>query len=243
MSNVSFSLENKVVVLVGAAGILGSRVAEAFVEHGATIVLLDRDGEKLIQLKNHLQSISESLVRSYELDITDYTEFEAVISEIENSVGNIDVLLNNAAAKSKNFFEPFETFPIEDWNNVMAVNTTAVMIGCQLVGSRMAQRGCGSIINTLSVYGIVAPDQRIYEGSMYEGKKINTPAIYSTSKAAVWGLTKYLAAYWGEKGIRVNAVTPGGVFSGQNDMFVSKYSARVPLGKMADKDDMSGAFI
>jgi NAD(P)-dependent dehydrogenase (short-subunit alcohol dehydrogenase family) len=95
----------------------------------------------------------------------------------------------------------------------------------------------------LSVYGLVGPDQRIYEGSEYEGRAINTPAVYSTSKAAVWGLTKYLAAYWGDKNVRVNAVTPGGVFSGQNDEFVRRYSARVPLGRMAQLDEISGAVI
>jgi NAD(P)-dependent dehydrogenase (short-subunit alcohol dehydrogenase family) len=107
----------------------------------------------------------------------------------------------------------------------------------------MAERGHGSIINTLSVYGIVAPDQRIYQGSEYEGRAINTPAVYSASKAAVWGLTKYLAAYWGSRDVRVNAITPGGVFSGQNDEFVRRYSARVPLGRMASQDEMSGAVV
>jgi NAD(P)-dependent dehydrogenase (short-subunit alcohol dehydrogenase family) len=152
-------------------------------------------------------------------------------------------LFNNAAAKSANFFEPFETFPLEEWNEVMGVNLTAAMLGCQVFGSRMVKRSVGSIINTLSVYGVVAPDQRIYEGSEYEGRAINTPAIYSASKAGLWGLTKYLAAYWGNKGIRVNALTPGGVFSGQNDTFVQRYSARVPLGRMAEKNELVGAAV
>ena len=102
----------------------------------------------------------------------------------------------------------------------------------------MASRGHGAIVNTLSIYGIVAPDQRIYEGSEYLGRPINTPAVYSASKAGLWGLTRYLAAYWGPKGVRVNAVTPGGVFSGQNEMFVERYSQRVPLGRMARPDDI-----
>jgi len=107
----------------------------------------------------------------------------------------------------------------------------------------MARRGRGSIVNTLSIYGIVGPDQRIYEGSSYEGRAINTPAIYSASKAGLWGLTKYLATYWGGNGVRVNAITPGGVFSGQNDVFVDRYSARVPLGRMAHKNELCGALV
>jgi NAD(P)-dependent dehydrogenase (short-subunit alcohol dehydrogenase family) len=117
------------------------------------------------------------------------------------------------------------------------------MLGCQVFGAAMAECGRGSIINILSIYGIVAPDQRIYEGSRYEGRAINTPAVYSASKAAVWGLTKYLAAYWGHLGVRVNAVTPGGVFSGQNDTFVQRYSARVPMGRMAEADEIAAAVV
>jgi NAD(P)-dependent dehydrogenase (short-subunit alcohol dehydrogenase family) len=110
-------------------------------------------------------------------------------------------------------------------------------------GAPMAERRHGSIINTLSIYGIVAPDQRIYEGAFYEGKAINTPAVYSASKAGLWGLTKYLAAYWGASGVRVNAITPGGVFSGQNDAFVQRYSARVPLGRMGQREEMAAAVV
>ena len=107
----------------------------------------------------------------------------------------------------------------------------------------MAERRQGSIINTLSIYGIVAPDQRIYEGSSYEGRAINTPAVYSASKAALLGLTRYLATYWAERGVRVNALTPGGVFSGQNETFVRRYSARVPMGRMAEREEMCGALV
>ncbi len=243
MPKVDFDLTGKVIVLAGAAGILGSRVSQALAERGATLALLDRDVGKVQMLGDSISGSYDRNVRIYGLDITSKESYESTIEDIEGALGPIDVLINNAAAKSLNFFEPFEGFPIKDWDEVMSTNTTGVMLGCQVVGARMARRNSGSIINTLSVYGIVAPDQRIYEGSVYEGKEINTPAVYSTSKAAVLGLTRYLAAYWGSKGVRVNAVTPGGVFSGQNDTFVARYSARVPLGKMADKDDMSGAFI
>jgi len=107
----------------------------------------------------------------------------------------------------------------------------------------MARRGRGSIIQTASIYGVVAPDPRIYEGSHYLGQSINTPPVYSTSKAAVIGLTRHLATYWGASNVRVNTLTPGGVESGQNDTFTSKYGARVPLSRMARADEMVGALI
>ena len=111
------------------------------------------------------------------------------------------------------------------------------------LGPSMAEKGSGSIINISSIYGVVGPDQRIYEGSRYEamGGAINTPLVYSASKGAVISMTRYLAAYWGRKGVRANTLTPGGVSSGQNDIFVEKYSNRVPLGRMAKKDELTGA--
>ena len=138
-------------------------------------------------------------------------------------------------------FPALVEFPLEDWNEVMATNLTGPMLCSQVFGPRMVEEGGGSIVNTLSVYGIVAPDQRIYEGSEYEGRAINTPAIYSASKAGLWGLTKYLASYWGSSGVRVNAVTPGGVFSGQNDAFVDSYSRRTMLGRMATAHEIAAA--
>ena len=119
-----------------------------------------------------------------------------------------------------------------------------VFLMAQAFGHEMVKAGRGgSIIQTASIYGHVAPDQRIYEGSEYEGRAINTPAVYTASKAGVIGLTKYLACYWGDKNIRVNTLTPGGVESGQNEEFKKRYSARTPLGRMADADDMVGAAV
>lgn len=236
-------LKDKVVLLTGGGGILGSRFAKALAACGARVALVDRDSEKAEETAQSINRENQNLVQPFAIDITQPEQLKQLKATVESKLGPVDVLINNAAVKSPNFFEPFESFPLEDWNTVMAVNTTGVMLGCQIFGSAMAERGGGSIINTLSIYGIVAPDQRIYEGSEYEGRAINTPAVYSTSKAAVWGLTKYLASYWGDKGVRVNAITPGGIFSGQNKTFVKKYSARVPLGRMGEPDELCGAVL
>lgn len=230
-----FRLDGKVVVLTGAAGIIGTEVVRAFREAGARVFAIDRDAA-LLQAR--LGAEDDTLAHCA-ADVSDRASLLQARAGLAARWGTADVLLNNAATKSANFFEPFETFPVEDWNEVMAVNLTGAMLACQVFGAPMAQRGGGSIVNTLSIYGIVAPDQRIYEGSEYLGRAINTPAIYSASKAGLWGLTKYLASYWGHRGVRVNAITPGGVASGQNETFSRNYAARVPLGRMASASDMA----
>jgi NAD(P)-dependent dehydrogenase (short-subunit alcohol dehydrogenase family) len=237
-----FSLEGKVVAITGGGGIIGRRLVAALVSYGASVAVIEPD---LSKAEASIAAISASgaRARAFAADVRSRSSIVAAADAIEEAFGPITGLLNNAATKSDNFFEPFESFPIEDWNTVMSVNLTGAMICAQVFGGRMAARKSGSIVNTLSVYGIVAPDQRIYEGSIYEGQAINTPAVYSASKAGLWGLTRYLATYWGARNVRVNALTPGGVFSGQNDVFVQKYSARVPLGRMAEQDELSGAMV
>lgn len=232
----AFRLEDKTVVLTGAGGIIGKAAVVALRGCGARVCALDRSATNLRGLGDH----DDSLL-TCEADVTDSTSLHAAKVRLEATWGPADVLINNAAAKSQNFFAPFDEFPLSDWNEVMAVNLTGAMLASQTFGSPMAARGSGAIINTLSIYGIVAPDQRIYEGSSYEGRAINTPAVYSASKAGLWGLTQYLATYWGNRGVRTNAVTPGGVLSGQNSVFTDNYSAKVPLGRMARPDDIANA--
>lgn len=231
-----FRLDGKVIVLTGAAGILGAHAVDSFLARGARVCALDLSEAVL----DRLGPAHDGLMK-IAANVADRPSLERARDALQAQWGMADVLLNNAATKSENFFAPFEDFPVEDWNEVMAVNLTGAMLGCQVFGAPMAARGRGAIVNTLSIYGIVAPDQRVYEGSLYLGRAINTPAIYSASKAGLWGLTKYLATYWGPKGVRVNAITPGGVFSGQNETFVKNYSDRVPLNRMAEPADIVNA--
>jgi NAD(P)-dependent dehydrogenase (short-subunit alcohol dehydrogenase family) len=234
----AFRLDGKIVVVTGAGGIIGSVITRTFLDAGARVFAIDRHQDSLDKL-----GVNDSNLALVTADISDPISLSAAHNKLVSYWGEADVLLNNAATKTKNFFEPFETFPLADWNEIMGVNLTGAMLCSQTFGAPMAARGNGSIINTLSIYGIVAPDQKIYEGSEYLGQSINTPAIYSASKAGLWGLTKYLATYWGSKGVRVNAVTPGGIFSGQNNAFVSKYTDKVPLGRMASEEDMANAML
>jgi NAD(P)-dependent dehydrogenase (short-subunit alcohol dehydrogenase family) len=160
--------------------------------------------------------------------------------------GRVDVLVNNAASKSDNladFFISDEEFAADTWRAVMATNLDGAFFMSQAAGREMLRQGRGNIVNIASIYGVVGPDQRLYDGSEYLGHKISTPAAYSASKAALVGLTRHLATTWGPRGIRVNAVTPGGIESGQNERFQKNYASRVPLGRMAAVEEVAEAVL
>ena len=140
-------------------------------------------------------------------------------------------------------FAPVEDYSLDTWRQIMSVNLDGMFLVAQAVGTGMARRGRGSIVQTSSIYGLMGPDQRIYEGSEYLGRPINTPPVYSASKGGVVGLTRYLATYWAAQGVRVNAITPGGISSGQNDEFRQRYSARIPLGRMAEADEVAAGVL
>jgi NAD(P)-dependent dehydrogenase (short-subunit alcohol dehydrogenase family) len=140
--------------------------------------------------------------------------------------------------------QKFEKYTLKEWQRVLAVDLDGMFLVAQAVGNQMIrQKSGGSIIQTASIYGIMAPDHRIYKGSFYRGRQIGCPAVYATGKGAVVALTRYLATYWADHGIRVNSMTPGGVESGQNDEFKRRYSNRIPLGRMAKSHEMVGALL
>lgn len=234
-------MTSDVVLLTGGGGIIGRAITTTLAEQGQTVVVVDRN----LELAQHAAALVTQghggSAHAYQCDISDRAALVELREKVTAEVGPITSLICNAATKSDNFFAPYEEFPLGDWNEVMATNLTGPMLCAQVFGAPLAAAGKGSIVNILSIYGIVAPDQRIYEGSLYEGRAINTPAVYSASKAGLWGLTKYLASYWGAAGVRVNAVTPGGVFSGQNDTFVENYSRRTMLGRMAKAEEIAAA--
>jgi NAD(P)-dependent dehydrogenase (short-subunit alcohol dehydrogenase family) len=166
----------------------------------AKLVLVDRTIDKL------KSDFKDDLV--FAADITRPEAWHEIKADLDKRGLFVNVLINNAAAKSENFFDPFEAYKIEDWNYVMSINLTAAMIGCQVFGADDGEARARLDRQRFLHLRIVAPDQRIYEGSEYEGRPINTPAVYSASKAAIVGLTNYLATYWGASGVRVNCITP-----------------------------------
>jgi len=240
-----FGLKNKVVIVTGGTGILGSIYCEGLVNAGATVIIADLCQAKCNDLAMSLNNNSLGSARGYAVDLKSEESIKNWSEKIIKENEHIDVLINNAATKTKNFFKPIEEFNLNEWNEVLDINVTALFLTAKYIGKHMLLQGNGNIINISSIYGVVGPDQSIYDGSYYEhlGGAINTPLIYSASKGAVIAMTKYLATYWGKKGIRSNTLTPGGVFSGQNDVFVEKYSKRVPLNRMANEKEMLGALL
>lgn len=242
-----FSLKGKNAIVTGAAGILGRRFCMGLAEFGANVALVDLDQDAVNIFARELSDGYGVKAVGIACDISSPESVRNMVAKSVTELGEVNILHNNAAGKSNDldaFFAPFEEYSLEQWREIMSVNIDGMFLVAQAVGKQMVMQGKGgSIIQTASIYGIMAPDQRIYEGSFYMGRQINTPAVYSASKAAVVGLTKYLATYWSEKGIRVNTLTPGGVESGQNEEFKRNYSARIPLGRMAQRDEMVGALI
>ena len=243
MNFANFRLDNRVAVVTGASGILGKHFCKGLLDIGASVAAMDID-PKLESTCKELSSFGK--IRAFPLDVSDKESVDRSLAWVLGEFGKVDVLHNNAASKSSNisdFFAPTEKYSPEVWREVMAVNLDGMFFMAQTYGEHMVKNGSGSIIQTSSIYGQLGPDQRIYEGSEYLGNKINTPAVYSASKAGVVGLTRYLATLWGQHGVRVNTLVPGGVRSGQNEEFVEKYSSRVPLGRMAEAHEMVGALL
>ncbi len=241
-----FSLSNKVVLVTGGAGLLGQVFSQAFADSGAQVAVVDIDQPAAKSVADAVSKKSGQKVSGFGCDITSPESVAQMVTAVVSEFGRIDVLVNNAASKGSNldeFFKPFEEYSLQTWREVMSVNIDGLFLVAQAVGKQMKLQGGGSIIQTSSIYGVVAPDQRIYEGSQYNGRPINTPAVYSASKAAVVGLTNYLSTYWADSGIRVNSLTPGGISSGQNKTFDDKYSNRVPLGRMGQASELTGALI
>ena len=237
----NFSVKGKVIVITGALGILGTTYTKGFSQAGANVVVVDLDSVLCHQRASEIVEEYETEPLGIGCDITNREEVEELAREVVSKYGSVDVLVNNAVIQTEHFFAPFEEYPTEDWDKVMKVNVTGMFLCSQIVAREMEKKKSGSIINIASIYGVVAPDQRIYEEAVYQERQINTPLVYSVSKGAVISLTRYLAAYLAKYNIRVNTVTPGGVYSGQNEIFVKKYSERCPLGRMAKPEEVFNA--
>lgn len=243
----SFDLMDRVVVVTGALGLLGREHCAALAQSGARVVLTDLNGDALGVLAERLREAGAEDTLAMAADVTSPDDVARLRDAIVARFGQLDVLVNNAAIDDK--FGPsaeqesrFENYSVERFRRQLDVNVTGVFLCCQRLGSLMAERGCGSIINVASTYGIVAPNQDLYQ------KEDGTQAFwkgaaYPASKGAVLQLTRFLAAYWGERGVRVNALCPGGVEAGQDAYFRARYAERTPLKRMAAPGDYGGALL
>ena len=238
-----FRLDGKVALVTGGAGILGRQFCAGLAQAGACVAVVDLDQASVDDCSRALGPQAAG----FACNVADPDSVAACVAAVLERFGAIDILHNNAATKSddvRKFFTPFEDYALDTWRQVMSVNIDGMFLMAQAVGNHMLARGKGgTVIQTASIYGLVGPDSRIYDGSDYLGGAINTPAVYAASKAAVVGLTRWLSTHWAQHGIRVNCLVPGGVSSGQNNVFSDNYSQRVPMGRMAQADEMVPALL
>jgi NAD(P)-dependent dehydrogenase (short-subunit alcohol dehydrogenase family) len=240
-----FSLKDKVAIVTGALGLLGRSHCVALCEAGASVIVADLDENKCIDFASKYLKNSIGV----HLDVTNKESVFALVKKVLQKFGRIDVLVNNAAINDM-FEDPkaaaeqskFENYPLELWQKSIDVNLTGSFLCSQVIGPQMVAQKKGSIINIASTYGIDAPDQSIYIDQQGTQSFYKPPA-YSVTKGGIIMLTKYLAAYWGKTGVRVNTLSPGGVKNGQNDFFIANYSKRTPVGRMAEQTDYQGAIV
>jgi 2-deoxy-D-gluconate 3-dehydrogenase len=243
-----FRIPGKVAIVTGGAGLLGAAHCQALAQAGGTIVIADIDGEAADRIAALVRQDSGGQAVAIRTDVTAPTSVDSLVDQTLKRFGRIDILVNNAALDPK--FDPasaashsasFEQFPLDLWERSLRVNVTGMFLCAQAVAKPMLAAGQGAIVNICSTYGLVGPDQRLYhrEGEVPRFK----PVVYSVSKAAALGLTRYLATYFAGKGIRVNALTPGGVFADHDEEFVKRYSAKTVLGRMAEREEISAALL
>jgi NAD(P)-dependent dehydrogenase (short-subunit alcohol dehydrogenase family) len=236
-----FDLTGKVALITGGGGLLAKQHAIALGTYGAKIYLADFRLDALNKVLRELKKWSFSS-ESIAFDVTSEQEWQEALRHIVDKESGIDILVNNAGYTNRttpdNQSQPVENYPLNEWDDILRVNLTGCFLGCKVVGSQMLQAGKGSIINIASLYGVVSPNHRIYSGS-----PISQPIAYSVSKGGVIALTRYLGALWAERSVRVNCLTPGGVFDDHKDPFLSRFEKLNPIGKMLDKRDLQGGIV
>jgi NAD(P)-dependent dehydrogenase (short-subunit alcohol dehydrogenase family) len=236
-----FSMKGRVAVVTGGAGLLAEIYARALAESGVAVVLADVEYERCQERVAALEA-SGAAACAVRCDVTDPENWRQLLREVLSRFGRVDILVNNAGVTNRSrtgrFDAAFDAFPLEDWQGILDVNLTGTFLGCQAVGAVMVEQGSGSIVNIASQYALVSPHHRIYEGT-----GITQPAAYSVSKAGVLALTRYLAALWAVHGVRVNAITPGGMFDGQEGEFVERFRVLNPMRRMGLPSELAGALV
>ena len=238
--NKLFDLSDKVVVITGAAGLLGTQYAYGLSQAGANVVLSDLNLTNCKTIEKEIKKKFSTKPMSIKLDLTKQKSISSMTSAIIKKYSKIDVLVNNAAYQGNTKIRTagFENLALNVWNQAIDVNLTGVFLCCQSIGKQMLKQKSGNIINIASTYGLVGPDQRIYGKS---GQ--NSAVFYAATKSAILNLTRYLAAYWQGTGIRVNTLSPGGVQNNQDPNFRKKYSEKTMIGRMAKKDEYVGPLL
>ena len=243
-----FSLKGKRALVTGAAGLLGIEHCAALAESGAHVILTDISDSGLDEaIKILSEEYGEENFSKFNMDVTDDSSISLIFEECKKN-GGVDILVNNAAIDPKVTADNlvmemsrYENFPLEQWDFQISVGLTGAFLCCKHFGRAMAEKGGWVILNISSDLSVIAPDQRLYKKeNLSDDLQPVKPVTYSVIKTALIGLTRYLASYWADKGVRINALSPGGVFNGQGDDFVANLSNLIPMGRMATRDEYRG---
>ena len=246
-----FDLKNEVIIITGAAGLLGEMHAQTVLEAGGNAVLLDINKNLLDSKVNKLKTLYGNRATGIECDITNRENLFDCKEKILTKYNSITGLINNAANDPKvtdelnsNLKTRFENFPINFWQKDLEVGLTGAFLCSQVFGEYMAKMNKGVIVNIASDLSVIAPDQNLYKiDGLPDNQQPVKPISYSVVKTGLIGLTKYLATYWADRNIRVNAISPGGIFNNQNDIFLERIKSKIPLKRMAKKDEYKGSLL
>lgn len=244
-----FDLTNRVGLIIGGAGKLGRQFAKVLSIAGARIIIADLEGARLAETRDLVKKETGNEITVLPCDVTREDDVNQLFAMIEREWGLLNFLVYNTMAKPSGYYQSFEKYTRATWDQVIGANLSGAFFSCQKAHALMKKKGGGSIVLTSSVYGIVGPDFRIYrecdsKNNLYGGDNpLTTPAPYPASKGGIMALTRYLATLLGPDGIRVNTLTPGGVYDGQEEGFHQAYVNKTPLGRMAVWSDYSGAIL
>jgi NAD(P)-dependent dehydrogenase (short-subunit alcohol dehydrogenase family) len=227
-----FSCKNKVALITGGAGLIGREIAKGFTDFEATVYIADKSQDGIEKLTGYTG------IHFIKLDITEEKSIKTVVDEIVQAEGRLDVLVNCAYPRTSDWGVKFEQIPAQSWTENLNAHLGGYFLACRIVAEHMKNKGGGSIINFASIYGSVGPDFSIYEGT-----RMTMPAAYSAIKGGIIAFSKYLATYYAENNIRVNSLSPGGIYDNQPVAFVEKYSRKTPLGRMAQPSEIVGGAI
>lgn len=246
-----FSLNNKIIVITGALGLLGKKHVEAVAQNGGVPIILDVKKKHLKKYAEYIKNRYKVSAMGIKADVTKEKEIILACKKIVKKFGNIDGLVNNAAnnpkiesSKNKSFCR-LENFPLNIWKKDIDVGLTGALLCSKHFGFQIAKnKNGGSIINISSDLGLIGPDQRIYyKKGLAKNKNTVKPVTYSVVKSGIIGLTRYLATYWADKKVRCNAICPGGVENNQSKYFINLVSKRIPMGRLAKSDEYQGTLL
>lgn len=233
-----FELTGKVIAITGACGLVGRAFCEAVAQFGGHVVLLDIGAAKPVEQAELLSARHKRDMIGIEIDVSDRGSVNAALERILSSFNRLNGLVNAHQNKSHLIFEPFEKVTDENWDTVVEINLKGTFLTCQIMGAWMAENGGGSIVNMPSTYSVVAPNQNLYKGT-----SLGCPAAYSASKGAIDALSRYLASYWATKKVRVNMITPHGVWNNHEAQFEENFARFSPMQRLSYNHEVAGALV